>query len=536
MTKDAVFMNDQIGFRLGPWLFLVALMLSVSVLAGQEFVIDLAHPPANAPKEAVLFPFDDYSIPLRKGLQMDLLASEHTRAAYNPVLVRGKPGTPDSFRIGYYGTVIEINMRFHMWYIADGDQDPIDLEKSTPYAHILYAVSDDGLTWEKPNLGLVEYNGNKNNNIVQTNMDNIYRSCTVLYEPEDPNPARRYKLFFEGKDNFGFVAFSREGLVWHPSPIKTPVRIEPSGLVNRDGMYHVAGQTGRTAGFEHRTMIEFMSPDFEHWTDAMVLGFRRDPLPPRSVYQEHDKGPEVHLGAGFWDRGNVLIGLYGQWNGDPTETDRRYAKMNLGLITSHDGIHFWEPIPDFKLIKSDEENWSLDSMGSSPRITQGQGFLNHGEQTMTYYGHWGKDGNKEIRVAVWERDRLSQYAPNRHPIEGQYPATRQVLEDPNPSERLPYFMSCPIMLPEGGGQVFLNCGNLSKASDLRVAVVDRSFKPIEGYSLEDCEPVQTDGFHVLVRWKRGDRIEGVQGPIRLRVQWGGTRFEDPILHAVYVAP
>jgi hypothetical protein len=27
-----------------------------------------------------------------------------------------------------------------------------------------YAVSEDGLHWEKPNLGLVEYNGSKENN------------------------------------------------------------------------------------------------------------------------------------------------------------------------------------------------------------------------------------------------------------------------------------------------------------------------------------------------------------------------------------
>jgi hypothetical protein len=154
---------------------------------------------------------------------------------------------------------------------------------------------------------------------------------------------------------------------------------------------------------------------------------------------------------------------------------------------------------------------------------------------MTYYGHWGKDGNKEIRAAVWERDRLGQYAVNRKPIEGQYPATRPVLDEPNPSEKLPCFMSCPIVLPEGGGQVFLNCGNLSKFSELRVALVDREFKPIAGYSLNECEPVQADGFRVPVRWKGRDRVEA-KGPVRLRVQWGGVRFEDPIVYAVYVTP
>jgi hypothetical protein len=70
---------------------------------------------------------------------------------------------------------------------------------------------------------------------------------------------------------------------------------------------------------------------------------------------------------------------------------------------------------------------------------------------------------------------------------------------------------------------------------LRVAVVDRNFKPVEGYSLGECEPVHSDGFKVPVRWKRGDRLRA-KGPIRLRVQWGGVRFEDPIVYAAYVAP
>jgi hypothetical protein len=503
-----------------------------------EFQIDLAHPIPNAPKEAVLFPFDTYAIPFRKGLEMTLLRSEHTRAPYNPVIVRGNPGAPDSARIGYYGTVIEKDGRFHMWYIGDGDKDHVDQEKSTAYLHLCYATSDDGFHWTKPNLGLVDHHGSKENNLVQTNIDSIYRACTVLYEPDDPDPDRRFKLFWEGNGQYSHVAFSKDGLVWNPSkanPVSS-VPFEQSGIVHRDGMYYVAGQVPEDfGGSTHRLVVEMLSPDFEHWTDPVGWAFRRDPLPPRNVYWRFNNGPQAHLGAGFWDRGNVLIGLYGQWDGDPTDIDRRYMKMNLGMIITHDGLHFTEPTPDFKMINSDEENWSLESMGSPPRLSQGQGFVNHGEQTMTYFGHWGKDGNKEIRVAVWARDRLGQYAVNRKPIEGQYPATRPAIDEPDPTQKLPYLMSCPIVLPEGGGQVFLNCGNLSKHSDLRVAVVDRNFKPVEGYSLGDCEPVQSDGFKVPVRWKQGDRLRA-KGPVRLRIQWGGVRFEDPIVYAVYVTP
>jgi hypothetical protein len=530
----------------------VLCVVFVAAVAGNtvraEMLIDLAHSASSGAKEAVLFPFDSYSIPLRKGLEMTLLRSEQTRASYNPVLARGKTGTPDSFRIGYYGTVLEIDGRFHMWYIGDGDQEQVDQDMSTPYMHVLYATSDDGIKWQRPNLGLVEYNGSKNNNLVQINTQNIYRSCTVLYEPEDPDPERRYKMCFEGKGNKwgnspGNVLFSRDGLVWNPSKFNptTDTLFEQSGIIHRDGMYYFVGQVGGSGsgGFTHRALVEYLSPDFEHWTDAVVLGFRRDPVPPRNVSWMNNTGPQVHLGAGFWDRGNIIIGLYGQWNGDSTDHDRRYMKMNLGMVITHDGMHFDEPVPDFKMIKSEEENWSLDSMGSSPRITQGQGFINHGDKTITYFGHWGKDGNKGIQAAVWDRDRLGQYAVNRHPLEGQYPASTQAIDEANPAEKLPCFISCPITLPEGGGRVFLNCGNLSKHCELRVSLVDRNFNAVDGYSVQDCEPVQSNGYRVSVTWKgKGKDKEKIRakGPIRLRVQWGGVRFEDPVVYAVYVTP
>src|SRR6185295_15650932 len=89
----------------------------------------------------------------------------------------------------------------------------------------------------------------------------------------------------------------------------------------------------------------------------------------------------------------------------------------------------------------------------------------------------------------------------------------------------PYFISCPIVLPEGGGKVFLNCSNLSKHSELRVEVVDRQFRVLDGYALAGCALVQTDGFRVPVRWKGGDQVKSRE-PVRLRVQWGGVRFED----------
>src|SRR5215204_3002696 len=59
--------------------------------------------------------------------------------------------------ISFYTTVLDEEGKLRMWYICrDGANRP----------NVAYAESRDGVTWTKPNLGLVDYQGSKNNNLV----------------------------------------------------------------------------------------------------------------------------------------------------------------------------------------------------------------------------------------------------------------------------------------------------------------------------------------------------------------------------------
>lgn len=65
--------------------------------------------------------------------------------------------------LGPYSSVLWDNGRYHFWYHAMDSQ----LWHTSPSAGaICYATSDDGIMWQKPDLGLVEYEGSKRNNIV----------------------------------------------------------------------------------------------------------------------------------------------------------------------------------------------------------------------------------------------------------------------------------------------------------------------------------------------------------------------------------
>ena len=193
-------------------------------------ILENGGPPLDL-EEAVLFPFDSRSVPLRYRLQPGLVTSTNPYKPHPRVLEPGGPEAPDHLDIKFYGTVIRIGDELRMWYIGVGEE-----EGEKQGRHICYAVSQDGLHWEKPELGMVEFNGNKRNNLVQ--FESPHResisALLVLYDPEDPDPERRFKLISEIHPFHIIAAFSPDGLTWTESPHNPILKhnaIEPGGLM-----------------------------------------------------------------------------------------------------------------------------------------------------------------------------------------------------------------------------------------------------------------------------------------------------------------
>ena len=118
-------------------------------------------------------------------------------------------------------------------------------------------------------------------------------------------------------------------------------------------------------------------------------------LPCREVEGDYE---EVHLGAALWNRGNVLLGIYGQWH-STANGDRRLVTMDLGLTVTHDAIHHVEPIPGFKIIPSREQPGS--AAFDQPALMQGQGMENVGDKTFYWYSFSGRATRP--RACGWRR-------------------------------------------------------------------------------------------------------------------------------------
>lgn len=91
----------------------------------------------------VLFPFDDYALPLQRGVQLSLKSYQGGRDRTRIVLAPGDEGTHDSEHIAYCGTVKKVGDEYWMWYLG---QCPVQMEdESTPwFQRICPAKSKDG--------------------------------------------------------------------------------------------------------------------------------------------------------------------------------------------------------------------------------------------------------------------------------------------------------------------------------------------------------------------------------------------------------
>ncbi len=480
-------------------------------------------PCAEALDEAVLFGFDDRAFPFQNHVQAHLIPGQKPAL----VMLPGPPGSHDE-QIRYYGTVIRIDDLFHMWY--NGGNGPADTGTGYVRANFspCYATSSDGIHWQKPNLGLVEFNGSKENNLIDFPERSRMGAIAVIYEPEDPDPQRRFKMTYEapfdGKTRFG-VAFSDDGLRWRASE-HNPVGpfLEMAGITKFRGLYYVNGQPWLDVARPvlARQLVTFVSADFEHWSPCHAMGLERSPdvLGPSQESHIHCY-EEVHLGAALWNRGNVLVGIYGQWHGHPSG-DRRMVTMDLGLALTHDALHFYEPVPGFRFVAAREQPASPQGVG--PALMQGQGMENVGERTLYWYSLWSGLEGSGVRMVSWERDRLGMLKPFRP----WWPGSRSHQAEMRA-------ISCPIQLLEGGAaQIYVNASGLGEYSQLRFELLDEGFRPIPGYSGADAALMRADGFRSPLRWGAGEQWLPALGRVLLDVHFGGIRAEDCQLHAVYV--
>ncbi len=510
-------------------------------------VLGCATPAALAEDEklpqATFFAFDEETLPFRSNLKLTLV--EGTKHPGNPVLRSGAEGSADYGHAVIYGSVIKVGDKFRMWYLGMIQREIVKGQAPGYWRPMCYAESDDGIHWTKPDLNLVDLNGSKKNNIclIESEPHSLSRVndfLTVLHEPNDPNPERRYKCTYiahqpfddvkGGRSKIGpnesrwgaFVtATSADGLSWKVVGDRAAnaggERFEVTSLYRFGDFYYASGQLltpwtttldGRDVG---RVMLTYRSSDFEHWSRSTALGFAR----PGQLLANPIPGQQTHMGAGMWNRGNCMVGFYGMWQDGPKERPKGSShlwgtRIHLGLVLSNNGVHFREPVPDFKMIPlGGEKDWD------NTALLQGHAFANVGEQTYVWYSHWDCDGyfrNQHIGLATWRKDGFGYLS-------------KRVKED---SASL---LTQTFEVKEQGAmpKVALNVEGVSKAGPVRVVLLDHLDKPIPGAVAE----VTTAGTMVPIVWPAEAQPQANKGG-RFVLKIEIPESTDAKIYAVYV--
>jgi len=431
-----------------------------------------------------------------------------------PVLHAEKPW--ESHRVGAYGTVMKDDALYKMWY------DTID-EKGNIFH--CYAISTDGIHWEKPNLGLVDYHGSKNNNILP-----LPPCGTVFIDPTAPL-SQRYKYVTYGHGGRGFLGeygirvwWSEDGLRWKPnSDYALPFNADTQNQAfwdERIGKYvaylrawHPMRCVARVEmedilkpwPYEPREDLSYGTENPSSWpvpTTELPIVFKYDDFDLENV--DH-YNPCVVKYPYARDVYYMFPSAYLHFPEPPLGKRRNDGLLDIQLATSRDGIE-WNRLNRDTYIR-------LGKMGEmdSGMMYMFVGMIRDGDDLWMYYA--GYDYTHGIHDLETMR-----YTGAIFRVVQRLDGFTSYDADSKGGE----LITKPIIFT--GSRLTLNV-DTSATGEVKVEIQDEDGKSITNFDLNSCEPIHANECSKVVKWKHGVDVSNLSGkPIRLRFLMRNTKL------------
>lgn len=125
------------------------------------------------------------------------------------------------------------------------------------------AISTDGITWEKPEIGAVHFRGSARNNLYPTPEDR--RLAHVTYDPDDPDPQRRYKGL-QTVRGLRLPVVSPDGVHWTRTGVELPSGDAGTLTFQREPRRFLALLKRPNAATVGRSYDVSISDDFDSWS------------------------------------------------------------------------------------------------------------------------------------------------------------------------------------------------------------------------------------------------------------------------------
>ena len=416
----------------------------------------------------------------------------------------------ESFRVGAWNSVMKDGDTYKLWYDAASTSDPDSFRKGMG-RFVCYATSHDAIHWEKPILGLVGFEGSKQNNILMRDT-----TGTVFLDPKNTG-GDRFKYvgwwFGDGKGvglTRVWIFTSPDGTRWRPLGDR-PIMAEKSQFDTQNQIFWDE-RVGRFVAyvrhneFRHKENGERYtirkthraeSDDLSKWPKTTLVFAPDEEDPQFSDHynigaNKYPYAPNVYFG---FPSGYLHTNLKGRNDGP----------LDIQLLTSRDGIQ-WNRLdrrPYLRLGVSGEAD------GGSIYMTLGM--LRQGDELWMYYTgfdftHGAYDLKTMRKKGVISRlvQRLDGFTSADSLYTGGKLRTR--------------------LLNFKGNELVLNVDTGAMGS-LRVAIKDETGKTVPGYAEKDCDMINGNYINRVVTWNGKSEIGQLsKTPIQLEFVMRNTKL------------
>lgn len=385
--------------------------------------------------------------------------------------------------------VLKDGDRYRMWYGSDAATGQMTA----------YAESDDGIRWRRPSLGLIEYKGAKDNNLVWPTQGNVGHNMSVFIDRSRSAPAAaRYKAImigpkYEGKRDTFIGLVSADGIHWRHFQ-SDPILVASEGDSAFDshniafwddahGQYVVYARGWREG---MRAIRCATSKDFKTWPPLRYIDLGSTPA-------EHLYTNAAHP---YFRQPSFYVMLPSRFVHDrklsPAWPDGGIS--DVVLLTSHDGLRFDRTFMEaFIRPGLDPSNWTDRALYPGPSIVP----IGTGDppREMSFYCFESRRGSpSRIMRATLRVDGFAS-------VHAGYPQGE--------------FLTKPIVFE--GKKLILNYAT-SAAGSIRVEIQNTAGKAIPMYRAEAGEELYGDELAHVYKWATAPDLAQCSGkPVRLRV-------------------
>ena len=457
----------------------------------------------NLENIACLF-IDDEFIESMDGLSKGVEPAQKTSST--PLIQMDQPWDKD-WKMGYTNIIYdEEEGKFKAWYnVGKNQYPPFDQEEDG----LAYAISEDGINWEKPILNLVEEEGSKRNNLVFP----FYRWGTghgIIKDPIESDPAKKYKMLFMFQCNHmahaGItqpisIAYSADGVNWEaPKSWVNPVIPQGSDTQlcaywDTDIRRYVVYLRGRP---NVRIICMSESHDFLEWTPrkTIIEPDETDPPKDREFYGMTSlKYRDYRIG--FLSMFHTLNEKWVAENGIEDWMPEWTNQMDVQLTYSKDG-RIWHRAGNREPILKCGQPGTFDSgtvyPSNSPVIVNDEIWLYYGGKTDLHgQNRYGENIPGGLNLAKIKKDRLVCIKTDKSGILTTTPIRISSKVSGRPFSVDPTTISINAVATKGM---------------IRAEIIDPFDRIIPGFSADDCIPFTGNQTEHKLQWKKTSKVTG----------------------------